>query len=78
MTKLTDIQETIVYNGLLVIKVDGDLLEFNNTNNSYNDFRRIKTQMRVDLKEVMEKQHATNKLLKSIILDDYQRYLYND
>ena len=78
LTKLTDIQETIVYNGLLVIKVDGDLVDLNNTNNSYNDCRRIKTQMRVDLKQVMEKEFANKQMVNSVMQDIDESYLYND
>ena len=78
VTKLSNIQGTIEINSLLAIKVDSDVLELDQGHNSYNACRRIKTQMRVDLKKVMEKEFANKQMVNSVMQDIDESYLYND
>ena len=78
LPKLSEIQETNIQDLMDVSKVEDDIVDLYNLNNSYSYQEEMKIKMRRDLKEVVEKNQAINNLLKSIILEDYQEYVFNE
>ena len=78
LPKLSEIQETNIQNLMDVSKVEDDIVDLYNLNNSYSYQEEMKIKMRRDLKQVVEKNQAINNLLKSIILEDYQEYVFNE
>ena len=78
LPKLSKIQEKNVENLMDVSKVEDDIVDLYNLNNSYLYQEEMKKKMRRDLKQVVEKNQAINNLLKSILLEDYQEYVFNE
>ena len=78
LPKLSKIQEKNVENLMDVSKVEDDIVDLYNLNNSYSYQEEMKKKMRRDLKQVVEKNQAINNLLKSILLEDYQEYVFNE
>ena len=77
MPKLSEIQETISFILNLSINVNSDVL-YLDQNHSYDVCREIKKKIKVDLKEVIEKECANKKIVNSVMQDIDESYLYSE